>query len=274
MAACLRLRLIRGVVPGLALASGIALGGCAPAATAPEPGVPGRTAVAAPVATRAAPASAATAGAAVPADTASTPLAGGPLRATAPPTAGSSPPAAPVASLTLAAAAMAPGACVDLAWAVSGARRVRLGGREVEPSGSMAVCPEADTTYYLWFEGLDGRPHERSASLRVAAPERLAAAAGQAGADDDEPAAAAAPTLEPTPCPTECEVLAPTERPRVTRTPRPTSPPEPTAPPAATEPPAEPTAPPATAEPEPTAPPEPSEPPEEPTAPPEPTPGG
>lgn len=150
--------------------------------------------------------------------------------------------------------------CAVLSWSAVGARRVRLLGRDVPASGSRSVCPDQESTYYLWFEGADGRPGERALTVRQVAPTSApAAAASEQGKDERPRDTPAPPTLEPTPCDTECVVIMPTETPRPPRPTRapPTDEPQPTeVPPATDEPPTalpEPTeAPPATPPPDPT----------------------
>ncbi len=173
-------------------------------------------------------------------------------------------PATPAASLTSSAASVSPGGCVEVRWSVAGARRVRLSGKDVSPRGSREACLATETTFYLWYEGLDGSPGERTLTVKVAAPTSAATAVAAASGGDDAPEPddpSEESTLEPTPCDTECAVLEPpTEEPRPTRPPRPTA--EPTDEPQPTD------EPPATDEPRPTDEPEPTDEPDPTSAPP------
>jgi hypothetical protein len=183
------------------------------------------------------------------------------VAAVAPASAARAPVATPVVLFTVDREVVDPTGCANLSWSAVGARRLRLLGSEVPATGSQVVCPERETPYYLWYEGADGRPGERILTVRIALPTDVASSDAIASEDDaSRPSTTLPPTLEPTPCDTECVVIMPTETPRPprpTRVPRPSDEPQPTAaPPATDEPPTaqpDPTeAPPATDLPDPT----------------------
>jgi hypothetical protein len=220
---------LRRLMAGLAL---LALAGCTP--VAPDAGMPARPVPAEPVEAVAAAGRPVVTATLEPTGTAA-PVAAAPTRAVA----------TPSARLEADLVELPAGGCVTVRWSVAGARRVRMAGREVPGTGSERACPEQDQTFYLWYEGPDGRPGERTLTVHVMSPTEAAAAlaAGdpaavdQADREEERRSVRADPTPEPTPCPTECVVLAPTERPRPTRPPRPTVAPDPTGEPEPTPPP-------------------------------------